>query len=72
MALLIYVDDGIFIGPKQADIDAAYELLVKEFVDNHGIRHRPFIMTNEGDLADYLGVRIDRLPNALINCHSPT
>ena len=40
VALLIYVDDGIFIGPKQADIDAAYELLVKEFVDNHGIRHR--------------------------------
>ena len=71
VALLIYVDDGIFIAPKQADIDAAYALLAKEFVDSQGIRHRPFIMTSEGDLADYLGVRIDRLPNGLIKLSQP-
>jgi hypothetical protein len=71
VVLMVYVDDGIFIGPKQQDIDEAYELLSKEFIDKHGVKHRAYVMTDEGDLADYLGVKIDRLPNGLIKLSQP-
>jgi hypothetical protein len=71
VALMIYVDDGIFIGPQQRDIDEAYGLLSKEFTDKQGIKHRAYVMTDEGDLADYLGVKIDRLPNGLIKLSQP-
>ena len=69
--LMVYVDDGIFIGPNQSDIDEAYKLLSKEFTDKHGVKHLAYVMTDEGDLADYLGVRIDRLPNGLIKLSQP-
>ena len=71
VVLLIYVDDGIFIGPNQGDIDAAYELLANQFVDSQGGKHRPFNMTSEGNLADYLGVSIDCFPNGLIKLSQP-
>jgi hypothetical protein len=69
--LMIYVDDGIFIGPKQQDIDEAYDLLATVYTDSNGGQHRAYRMTDEGDLADYLGVRIDRLPNGLIKLSQP-
>ena len=71
VVLLLYVDDGIFIGPKQTDIDEAYNLLVNEFTDSNGVRYRAYNMTNEGDLADYLGVKITRLGNGLIKLSQP-
>jgi hypothetical protein len=71
VVLMVYVDDGIFIGPKQADIDEAYKLLAQQFTDKNGLSHRAYIMTDEGELADYLGVRIDRLPNGLIKLSQP-
>ena len=51
---LIYVDDGIFIGPDSAEIDA----LIKS------LRHDPlcrtsFDITDEGQFSDYLGVKVD-------------
>jgi hypothetical protein len=69
--LMIYVDDGIFIGPNQGDIDEAYGLLSNVHTDKQGVKHRAYVMTDEGDLADYLGVKIDRLPNGLIKLSQP-
>jgi hypothetical protein len=69
--LMIYVDDGIFIGPNQEDIDEAYVLLSNVYKDKQGVQHRAYVMTDEGDLADYLGVKIDRLPNGLIKLSQP-
>jgi len=71
VVLLLYVDDGIFIGPNQQDIDEAYQLLSKVFVDAQCIEHRAYVMTDEGDLVDYLRVKIDRLENGLIKLSQP-
>jgi Reverse transcriptase (RNA-dependent DNA polymerase) len=71
VVLLLYVDDGIFIGPRQSEIDEAYNMLINEFTDTQGVVHRPYKMTSEGDLADYLGVKITRLPNGLIKLSQP-
>jgi hypothetical protein len=69
--LMVYVDDGIFIGPKQEDIDEAYNLMASAYTDAQGVQHRAYVMTDEGDLSDYLGVKIDRLPNGLIKLSQP-
>jgi Reverse transcriptase (RNA-dependent DNA polymerase)/GAG-pre-integrase domain len=71
VVLMVYVDDGIFIGRNQRDIDEAYGLLIKPFTDKKGVTHRAYVMTDEGTLADYLGVNIDRLPNGLIKLTQP-
>ena len=72
VALLFYVDDGIFIGPTQQDIDEAYKSLTEPVLSETGeILHRAFIMTDEGDLSDYLGVKIEKLPNGTIKVTQP-
>ena len=71
VALMIYTDDGIFIGPTQGHIDECYDLLSKEFTDENGVTHRAFRMTVEGELADYLGVKIQQLPNGTIKLYQP-
>ena len=72
VALLFYVDDGIFIGPTQKDIDKAYNSLSRPVLSSTGeILHRAFVMTDEGDLSDYLGVKIDKLPNGTIKVTQP-
>ncbi len=72
VALLFYVDDGIFLAPRQKDIDEAYKLLSAPVVSNQGeVLHRAFVMTDEGDLSDYLGVKIDALPNGTIKVSQP-
>ena len=71
VSLLIYTDDGIFIGPTQAEIQECYDILTKEFTDCHGKKWKGFIMTDEGDLSDYLGVKIDNLPNGTIKLSQP-
>jgi hypothetical protein len=66
VALMIYTDDGIFCGPTQEAIDEAYSLLIQakgEFP--------AFKMTDEGDLSDYLGVKVDYLPNGTIKLSQP-
>jgi hypothetical protein len=68
---MIYTDDGIFIGPTQGHIDECYDLLSKEFTDENGVTHRAFRMTVEGELADYLGVKIQQLPNGTIKLYQP-
>ena len=53
VSLLIYTDDGIFIGPNQKEIQESYDLvLLAKFVDKKGTEHRAFKMSDEGDLAD--------------------
>jgi Reverse transcriptase (RNA-dependent DNA polymerase) len=71
MVLMLYVDDGNFIGPKLQDIDEAYKLLANPYIDEQGAMHKAYKMTDKGDLADYLGVRIDQLPNGLIKLSQP-
>jgi hypothetical protein len=66
VAFLIYTDDGIFCAPNQADIDEAYAILVEPMGE-----HRPFKMTDEGNLSDYLGVKIDLLDNGCIKLSQP-
>jgi hypothetical protein len=66
VALLLYVDDGIFCGPSQKDIDEAYNSLVKPLGD-----HPAFKMTDEGTLCDYLGVKVDYLDNGTIKLSQP-
>jgi hypothetical protein len=71
MILLIYVDDGIMIGLKMEDLNDVYELLSNEFVTATGERVRAFNMTDEGTLADYLGVKIEPLENGTIKLSQP-
>ena len=49
VVLVLYVDDAYLTGPNKAEIDEAIESL-----------KRDFSLTDEGDLKDYLGVRIVR------------
>lgn len=46
---LVYVDDGILIGPDKYEIDK----IIKEL-------QKTFKMTDEGDLKDYLGVNVEK------------
>jgi hypothetical protein len=58
--LLFFVDDGIFLGPRQSDIDEAHKVLTEPIMTKNSaeVLHRAFAMTDEGDLSDYLGVKI--------------
>jgi Reverse transcriptase (RNA-dependent DNA polymerase) len=72
VALLLYVDDGIFLGPNQSDIDEAYKILVAPITSSTGkILHHAFVMTDEGNLSDYLGVKIETLQNGTIKVTQP-
>lgn len=71
VALLIYVDDGILIGPTEKEIQVCYDLLSCEFIDSSGKKFRKFKITDEGDLSDYLGVKIDKLSNGTIKLSQP-
>ena len=66
VSLMFYVDDGIFCGPTQKDIDEAYQLLSKPFGDYPALR-----MTDEGDISDYLGVKVEKLKNGCIKLSQP-
>lgn len=63
VSLLLYTDDGIFIGPTQGEIQECYDLLSSPYTDTDGVIWRSFKMTDDGDLSDYLGVKIEELPN---------
>jgi hypothetical protein len=73
VALMFYVDDGIFVGPKQEDIDECYDLLTKPCISptEPDKEFRAFKMTNEGDISDYLGVKVEKLKNGCIKLSQP-
>ena len=66
VALMIYTDDGIFCAPNLSDIEKAFKDLTRKHGD-----YPAFRMTDEGDLSDYLGVKIEQLPNGTIKLTQP-
>jgi hypothetical protein len=63
---LLYVDDGIFAGPSDVEIDN----LIKS------LRHNPtcssaFNITDEGNIDDYLGVKVQTMPDGRIMLTQP-
>jgi hypothetical protein len=66
VALLIYTDEGILIGPKPGDLDAIIVLLKAPVTKNGKQTHRAFNITDEGTLDEYLGVKVEHLPNGTI------
>ena len=74
VALLIYTDEGIFIGPIHEEIDKCSQILTHPFVDETVTPHQEyqaFKMTDQGSLLDCLGVKILPLANRLIKLHQP-
>lgn len=71
VTLLTHTDNGTFLAKDMAKIDQRHKQLVEPLTDKDGKVHRPFRMTDEGDLSDYLKVKIERLPNGLIKLCQP-
>jgi hypothetical protein len=57
---MVYVDDAIFMGPDASAIDKCIEDM-KTF----------FTMQDEGDISDYLGIKVSKLPNGTIKLAQP-
>jgi hypothetical protein len=57
---LVYVDDGILAGPDKEEID----LIIKQLGEKYKI-------TDEGDITDYLGVNVDKLPDGRVKLSQP-
>jgi hypothetical protein len=70
VAMLIYTDDGIFIGPTSKEIDEVMALLKVPVTTTEG-KFRAFNLTDEGDLCDYLGVKVEQLKNGCIKLSQP-
>jgi Reverse transcriptase (RNA-dependent DNA polymerase) len=66
VALLIYTDDGILISPKPGDLDTIIELLKAGKQT-----HQAFNITDKGTLDEYLGVKVEHLPNGTIKLSQP-
>jgi hypothetical protein len=64
--LLIYTDDGILIGNNNEDIDKIIDLLQQQVKE-----HRPFKITDEGTLNDYLGVQVEHMTDGTIKLSQP-
>jgi hypothetical protein len=58
--VLIYVDDTIICGPTKALVDAVVEALATGFD-----------VSDEGDISDYLGVKVERHPQGKIKLSQP-
>jgi len=63
---LVYVDDGIYAGPDSAEIDELIASLGKD--DKCEIT---FKVTDEGEIDDYLGVKVERLEDGRIKLSQP-
>ena len=61
MMFLIYVDDGILIHPDKKEIDKVIEQL----------RKLKYNISDEGDISDYLGVKVEKLANGNIKLSQP-
>ncbi len=58
--LMVYVDDTIIVGPTDVEVQEVVDLLDANFD-----------VSDEGDLADYLGVKIVKLDNGTITLTQP-
>ena len=59
---VLYTDDSLLAGPDKAEIDRIIEELQSK---------AKLAITMEGDLADFLGVSIDRRPDGTIHLSQP-
>eukprot|EP00978_Attheya_sp_CCMP212_P035308 scaffold152839_cov109-Attheya_sp.AAC.1 len=66
MILLAYVDDCIILSPNDQDIDDVIKLMKEPCKDT-----RAFDVTDEGQLSDYLGVKIERQDDGTILLTQP-
>jgi Reverse transcriptase (RNA-dependent DNA polymerase) len=72
VTLMIYTDDGILIGPTAESIDEVISLMQTSVPSGDNQEgHRAFKLTDEGDLCDYLGVKVEYLPNGMIKLSQP-
>ena len=58
---IVYTDDTILLGPDKDEID----LLVRRL-------SRSFKIEDQGDLSDYLGIKIERKPDGTLEWTQPT
>jgi len=56
---MVYVDDGIYAGPDASEIDE----LISSLGRKDGGCEVSFKVTDEGEIDDYLGVKVERLPD---------
>jgi hypothetical protein len=61
VVFLVYVDDGIFLSPSKKAIDKAIQEL----------READFDVEDQGDICDYLGVRVDKTKDGKITLTQP-
>jgi hypothetical protein len=66
LILMVYVDDCILMSPDNQDIDDVIELLKKSIGGA-----RPFDVTDEGDISDYLGVKVTHLDDGTMTLTQP-
>ncbi len=59
---VLYTDDSLLAGPDKNEIDQIIDELQKK---------AKLAITVEGDLADFLGVNIDRRPDGTIHLSQP-
>jgi Reverse transcriptase (RNA-dependent DNA polymerase) len=71
VAMLIYTDDGILIAPTQDEIDTVIDVIRNPCVTASGQTFKAFNITDEGTLNDYLGVKVEKLPNGAIKLSQP-
>ena len=67
--LLIYTDDGILTGKSDTDIDNVLALMKRPAGKEQQLR--PFDLTDEGTITDYLGVKVEHLPDGSIKLSQP-
>ncbi len=58
---VLYVDDGVVLAPNKADADT----LISD------LQQQGYLLTDEGSMAAYLGLQIDRLPGNRISLKQP-
>jgi hypothetical protein len=69
VAMLIYTDDGILIGPTASNIDDVIQIMQTPAGKENG--YRAFNTTDKGNLCNYLGVKVEHLANRLIELSQP-
>lgn len=67
--LLIYTDDGILTGKDDRSIDEVLKLLQQPAGENK--EFRPFNITDEGNVTDYLGVKVEQMEDGAIKLSQP-
>ena len=65
---MVYVDDTVLVGPKAEDLEGAYQVIKAE--SSPGVNDG-FDITDDGDLNDFLGVKLERNEDGTIKLSQP-